>query len=451
MFEVLKEEKKASFEEIQGHGFDQSMVARAAKELEEKGLAEIEREEEVAYKLTNKGDQVKREGSPEYRLIEILSDGPKKFSEINIPADVAVGKAKKKGWVKIYDGELSLTPEAEKVEEDEIAEQLRQEDFGEDHLARGLVERLTEVNRMLELTRKGEQVKTENIEEEFNVEAEASLPKIGRKHFYKEVIDYARQQWIEMGFKEMQGPFVVSSFLNFDALYTPQDHPARELHDTFFLQNPEKDDLRRFGDKVGRVAKTHEEGWQTGSKGYRYNWERAEAEKNVLRTHTTSVSAQKLHEIDIEEEELPAKYFTVSRNFRNETVDKSHLAEFLQTDGIVVGEDLNFRNLKAYISDFFEKMGYDEFRLIPSYYPYTEMSVEVQVYDDELDEWLGLGGAGMFRPEVVKPLLGKEVTVLAWGLGIGRIAAKAAGIEDIRRLYQNDIEILEKTPVWRPE
>ncbi len=450
VFEVLKEEKRARFEEIESHGFDQSMVARAAKELEEKGLAQLEEEEEVAYKLSKKGRQVVREGSPEYRLVEILGEGPKKFSEIKIPADVAVGKAKQNGWIEIDDGEISLTGEGELVEQDKVAKQLKEKDFGEDHVARGLVERLTEVTRSLELTKKGEQVKISNVEEEFNVEAEASLPQTGRKHFYKEVVDYARQQWLEMGFKEMKGPFIVSSFLNFDALYTPQDHPARELHDTFFIRNPERDDLERFGGKVDYVKKTHEDGWKTGSKGYGYEWDRKEAEKNVLRTHTTSVSAQKLHEIDIENEDLPVKYFTVSRNFRNETVDKSHLAEFLQTDGIVVGENLNFKNLKAYISMFFDKMGL-RYRIIPSYYPYTEMSVEVQVYDDELDEWLGLGGAGMFRPEVVKPLLGKEVTVLAWGLGIGRIAAKAAGIEDIRELYQNDIEILEKTPIWRPE
>jgi phenylalanyl-tRNA synthetase alpha chain len=117
----------------------------------------------------------------------------------------------------------------------------------------------------------------------------------------------------------------------------------------------------------------------------------------------------------------------------------------------VVGKDLSFKNLKGYISKFFEKMGYDEFRLIPTYYPYTEMSVEVQVYDEDAEEWIGLGGAGMFRPEVVKPMLGFEAKVLAWGLGIGRIAMKVAEITDIRELYRNDLEILEQTPSWRPD
>jgi len=287
------------------------------------------------------------------------------------------------------------------------------------------------------------------VVEDFNVEARTKTPRTGKKHFYKNIIDFAREKWVEMGFEEMSGDFVVPSLLNFDALYTPQDHPARELHDTFFLETPGETDLSEYGEIADRIKQTHEDGWETGSKGWNYDWEEKEAAKNVLRTHTTAVSARKLSEI--KEEELPKKFFTVSRNFRNETVDKHHLAEFLQTDGIVVGEDLNFRNLKGYISEFFEKMGYEEFRLIPSYYPYTEMSVEVQVYDEEEEEWIGLGGAGMFRPEVVKPLLGFEAKVLAWGLGIGRIAAGAAELNDIRELYRNDIEILEETPVWRPE
>ena len=113
----------------------------------------------------------------------------------------------------------------------------------------------------------------------------------------------------------------------------------------------------------------------------------------------------------------------------------------------MVGKDLNFKNLKGYISKFFEKMGYDKFRLIPSDYPYTEMSVEVQVWDEEDEEWLGMGGAGMFRPEVVKPMLGFEAKVLAWGLGIPRIAFMAAGLDDIRELYRNDIEVIKERPV----
>lgn len=453
VFEHVKDSEQIRYEALEDQGFDQSMIARAGKELEEKGLVEIIVDEEVAYTLTKKGKTVMREGSPEFRLVEILEDGPKTFSEINIPADIAVGKAREKDWIEIDDGEIHLTEEGEFVDEDEVVQQLKNEEFGPDLVDRGLIERITETAKTLKLTEKGKQVKLGNVEEQFNVSAEASMPQIGRKHFYKEVIDYARDQWREMGFEEMQGDFVVPGFLNFDSLFIPQDHPARELQDSFFMDNPESSDISGFiesgFDRVDAVKQTHEDGWTTGSKGWNYYWSQEEAERNVLRTHTTSVSAEKLAELD--EEDLPAKFFTISRAFRNETVDRTHLAEFYQTDGIVVGEDLSFQHLKGYLTKFFEKMGYDEVRLIPSYYPYTEMSVEIQVYDDEEDEWMGLGGAGMFRPEVVKPLIGKEVSVLAWGLGVGRIAAGAAGIEDIRELYRNDKKLLEQTPTWRPE
>ncbi|MDY6769496.1 MAG: hypothetical protein SVU88_00830, partial [Candidatus Nanohaloarchaea archaeon] len=135
-------------------------------------------------------------------------------------------------------------------------------------------------------------------------------------------------------------------------------------------------------------------------------------------------------------------------NFRNETVDWKHLAEFNQSEGIVVSHDVNFRHLKGYLRQFFTRLGYDDVRLRPAYYPYTELSVEVDVYDDEQAEWVGLGGAGMFRPEVVKPLLGFEAPVLAWGLGPGRIIMRQHDISDMREMYRNDLELLRDTEAW---
>jgi phenylalanyl-tRNA synthetase alpha chain len=263
------------------------------------------------------------------------------------------------------------------------------------------------------------------------------------------VKDYAKQVWLEMGFKEMRGDFITPGITCFDALYIPQDHPAQDLQDTFYMDNPERTDLGELlGDYVGQIKDVHESGGDTGSEGWQYDWSEDLAGKNILRTHTTDVSAKKL--MELEEEDLPTKYFIISHAFRNETVDRTHTADFEQAEGIVVGEGLGFAHLKGYLSEFFEKMGYDEFRLIPTYYPYTEMSTEIQVWDEEEEEWLGMGGAGLFRPEVVKPLLGVEATVLAWGLGIARIGAMAAGITDARNIYRNDIENLQEIPVWRP-
>lgn len=452
VLKILREDGPQTVMDFEEKGLDQSMVNRAALELEEQDLIDLEEDKEFEQVLTEKGLEVKEKGSPEYRLVQKVSDESVEISDLeDIPKDIAIGKARERGWIEISQGEIYITSEGEEIDSDPVKHRLEKGEFTDQDEDRGLIEIETNTKRRLSLTEEGKGLELENVELDFNVEARTATPRTGKKHYYKNILQFARQTWMEMGFEEMEGDYVVPSFLNFDALYTPQDHPAREMHDTFFVENPETADLYEYGDKVEHVKETHEDGWSTGSRGYGGDWSEDESQRNVLRTHTTAISAHTLHEIDINEEELPKKFFIVGRNFRNETVDRTHLAEFYQTDGIVVGKDLNFANLKGYISEFFEKMGYDKFRLIPSYYPYTEMSVEVQVWDEEDEEWLGMGGAGMFRPEVVKPMLGFEAKVLAWGLGVPRIAFMAAGLSDIRELYRNDIEIINDTPVWRPD
>lgn len=453
ILEQLQKDGSASVLQLENKGYDQSMVNRAALELQEEGLVEIQEEEEFNRFLTEKGKKVTEKGSPEHRLIQKLEDGSREISSLQIEGkDIAIGKARQKGWIDIEQGEIVITDDGRSnLGTDPLKQRLKDRDFTEDDQDRGLVAVETSTERMITLTEEGDSAGIDDVVEEFNVEARTKTPRTGKKHFYKEVLDYAREKFVEMGFEEISGDFVVPSVFNFDALNTPQDHPARQLHDTFFLDKPEKTDLSDIEEKVDNIKQTHENGWTTGSKGWGYDWSEEEAAKNVLRTHTTAATAKKLHEIDINQEELPRKVFIIGRVFRNETVDRSHLPGFIQLDGIVIGEDVNFRNLKGYLTEFFEKMGYSEIRLIPSYYPYTEMSVEIQGYDEEEEEWVGLGGSGMFRPEVVKPLLGFEAKVLAWGLGVGRIAMKAAGKEDIRELYRNNLETLEQTPVWRPE
>ena len=270
----------------------------------------------------------------------------------------------------------------------------------------------------------------------------------GRRHFVNKAIDYIRRIWLDMGFKEMSGPIVQTSFWNFDALFTPQDHPAREMQDTFFIEKP---GLGSLPEKkiVDSVKKVHENGGLTGSTGWGYKWSPDEAKKLVLRTHTTVLSARTLYYLrsSMKEDELPAKYFAVGRVYRNETLDWSHLFEFNQTEGIVVG-DVDFKHLLGYLREFFRKMNYKKIRFRPAYFPYTEMSVEVEVFDKIHDEWLELGGAGMFRPEVVQPLLGENLQVLAWGLGLARIIKNYYGIEDIREIYKNDLKQLRTIKEW---
>jgi len=273
-----------------------------------------------------------------------------------------------------------------------------------------------------------------------------NVPEIsgGKRHFVNQAKEYARKIWLELGFKEMQGPIINTSFWNFDALFTAQDHPVRDLQDTFYLKNPAKGKL---ADKklVNAVKTVHENGGKTGSTGWGYKWSEEEAKKNVLRTHTTVLSALTLARL--KKEELPAKFFSFGRCYRNEAVDWSHLFEFNQTDGIVVG-DVNFRHLLGYLKEFFKKMGFEKARFRPAHFPYTEPSVEIEVFHPVKKEWIELGGAGMFRPELIIPLLGKDIPVLAWGPGFDRMIMDYYKITDARDLYKNDLKQIRQSKVW---
>ena len=276
----------------------------------------------------------------------------------------------------------------------------------------------------------------------------ASVPKIdiGKRHFVNQSIDYGRRIWTEMGFKEMEGKIVQSSFWNFDALFTAQDHPVREMQDTFFLNRKEELPSKKI---VDSIKKFHEEG-DKSSKGWRYEWNDDEAKKVVLRTHTTVLSALTLDKMSKEKRntEFSEKYFAIGKCFRNETVDWSHGFEFNQTEGIVVDKNVNFRHLLGYLNQFFKKMGYEKVRFRPAYFPYTEPSVEIDVFHPEKKVWLELGGAGIFRPEVTIPFFGEHVPVLAWGPGFDRILMDYYEIKDLRELYKNDIATLRKMRYW---
>ena len=235
---------------------------------------------------------------------------------------------------------------------------------------------------------------------------------------------------------------IKSSFWNFDALFTAQDHPVREMQDTFFIDKKENLLDKKI---VKKVKESHEFGVD-GSFGWKYKWNEEEAKRLVLRTHTTCLSAQTLSKI--KKKELPQKFFAIGKCFRNETVDWSHGFEFNQTEGIVVDKNANFRHLLGYLKEFFAKMGFEKVRFRPGYFPYTEPSVEIDIFHPEKKVWLELGGAGIFRPEVVIPLLGENIPVLAWGPGFDRILMDYYKIKDLRELYKNNLTQLRKMKFW---
>jgi phenylalanyl-tRNA synthetase alpha chain len=256
---------------------------------------------------------------------------------------------------------------------------------------------------------------------------------LGRKNPYVDYLMELKDKLVSLGFEEFDGPLVETEFWNSDALFMPQFHAARGIHDIFYVKEPTH--AREIPQPyLNNVAATHENGWQTGSRGWRYPFDRDFTRRLMLRSQGTVLSAKALAQAKI-----PGKYFGVVRCFRPDTVDATHSADFYQTEGIVLGDDVNLRTLMGLLKIFAEEVaGAKEVRYVPAYFPFTEPSVEVHIKHPVLG-WMELGGSGIFRPEVTGPM-GVKVPVLAWGLGIDRMAMMSLGLNDLRDLFTGDIE-----------
>lgn len=414
------------------------------------------------YILTEEGRRYLRDGLPEKRLVELVKKGKttvqeaqKKIAEFSI----ALLWAKKNNWVQVTGTEIKLVSISEKIPVEEALEKISKGEDVEDAILSVLLSRKLVSEEREDMKKKAEKLvgkEITNLTEElirtgmwrqvkfrsYNVEVPGKRIYPGKKHIISYYTETIRKIFLDLGFSEASGPFVESSFWNFDALYQPQDHPARELADTFYMKNPVSAALpeKRIVEEVSRV---HKDGGITKSTGWGYTWSPQIAKRAILRTHTTAVSARSLAQL-----EPPAKVFCIGRVFRNETIDYKHLPEFTQIEGIVVDENVGFRDLLGYLKEFYLRMGFKKIRFRPSYFPYTEMSVEPEVYFEEKNEWMELGGAGIFRPEVTVPL-GIDVPVLAWGLSLERPVMLRLAINDIRNFYyKNDLEMLRNVHLW---
>jgi phenylalanyl-tRNA synthetase alpha chain len=272
----------------------------------------------------------------------------------------------------------------------------------------------------------------------YDVNAFAPVSTGGRPHPLREMIEESRRIFLAMGFTEIDDDYVQSAFWNMDALFIPQDHPARDIQDTFYTDAPKK---VAIDDAVAqKVAAVHENGGGLPSTGWGYKWSKQEAERALLRTHTTVATIRHL----AQNPRSPQKVFCISRCFRREAVDATHLPEFHQIEGIVVEPTASLSMLKGTLTEFYRRLGFPKVRLNPSYFPYTEPSMEVQVWHN--DKWMELGGSGVFRPEVTQPL-GLKEPVIAWGHGLERLAMVRYGLKDIRDLYMSDLDWLRKRPL----
>ena len=267
----------------------------------------------------------------------------------------------------------------------------------------------------------------------------------GRSNPYARFLEDVKDRLVSLGFEEFDGPMVESEFWNCDALFMPQFHSARDIHDSYRIADTSPPGGGGRVDGMARVkaieepwlsnvAAAHEDGGSTGSRGWDYSFDRDFTRRLVLRSQGTALSARALPLAKV-----PGKYFGIVRCFRYDRVDATHLPDFFQTEGIVLGENVNLRTLLGMLEMFaVEVAGAKEVKCVPGYFPFTEPSVEIHVKHPVLG-WFELGGAGIFRPEVTESL-GVSVPVAAWGLGIDRMALMALGLDDLRELFTNDIE-----------
>ncbi|MEM5875369.1 MAG: phenylalanine--tRNA ligase subunit alpha [Candidatus Aenigmatarchaeota archaeon] len=403
------------------------------------------------YVLTDEGESYLRNGLPERKLIEFLEKfgGKAPISEIEKEVEnlsIALLWAKKKGWIEIKFNDIILIKKPDDYPEEKALKNIKEgkieeveKDILEILIQRKLVEKvsysyLEELRGKEIISLTPELIKTgfwRNVKiKEYSLETPPAKIYRGKSHPYIKIINEVREFLISLGFKEAKGPFVELEFWNCDALFMPSDHIAREIHDIFFIDGEGRIERK---DILENVKKVHKICW-----GY---WDENLSKKLILRSHNTAISVRELSKIS----ELPIKVFVIDRVFRPDVIDAKHFIEFEQCEGIVADENLNFRNLLGYLREIAKIFGSEEVKFKPSYFPFTEPSVEMYVKIKDLG-WVEVGGAGIFREEVTRPL-GINVPVLAWGLGLGRLAMLKLRVNDIRYLYSDDLSWLREVDV----
>ncbi|MFH1586435.1 MAG: phenylalanine--tRNA ligase subunit alpha [Candidatus Diapherotrites archaeon] len=439
-----------------GIGIDSAR--RAMAWMAEKKIVDLSESGEIMLGLTAKGKTALEKGLPEERMLNSLSgrerqgfDDLKKSAELDQQEfNIALGLNKRNAYIAIVPGKQeieitevgkdflsrksgkSILSEIENTAESEVANLIK----------RGLVEKREAVERKVKINSPGEKVLSQLKgvkERKYNIHGEVPKIFIGKKQPYVQFLNSVRRKLTELGFKEMYAPLVVQEFYNFDVLFQPQNHPARSWSDTYQLKNPK---LGKLPDKkiVKAVKDAHETGGVSASSGWGYSWVEEIAAKLMPAAHGTAHSARQL----IHNLQVPGKYFAIARCFRPDVLDATHLIEFNQCEGFIVGEDLNFRHLLGMLKQFaIEFAGAEEVKFYPDYYPFTEPSVQLSAKHPDLG-WIELGGSGMFRPEMLENL-GIKGQAIAWGIGIDRLAMFKLGIKDIRYLFSEDLNWLRNS------
>ncbi|KAJ6222667.1 hypothetical protein RDWZM_001212 [Blomia tropicalis] len=491
-----------SIEFATNNSLEHQKVVGAVKSLQSMNMVVAEQIETKRLELTGEGKQIVENGSHEYRIWEALPETGgieqpvlmKKISDENV-AKLGFTKAMSNKWIAIDKSSgkpLVIRKATTVVDEVRHVLQLVQDGSSNkltDQKKQELKKRklIAEINEKSYDVRKAENFSTTIAKPEtdisaemirdgswkskqfkdYNFNAKGIPPECGHLHPLLKVREQFRQIFFELGFEEMPtNNYVESSFWCFDALFVPQKHPARDMQDTFFLSEP-AECLTIPSEYMERIKETHVNGGSTGSTGYSMEWKESEAKKNVLRTHTTAVSARMLYKVGQEYQQQlisaggdkskiefkPVKFFSIDKVFRNETLDATHLAEFNQIEGVVADQNLSLGHLMGLIKEFFAKLGIHDLRFKPTYNPYTEPSMEMYSWHSGLNKWVEIGNSGLFRPEMIRPMgLPEDVNVLGWGLSLERPTMIKYGYDNIRDLvgHKVDLQMVYDSPccIW---
>ena len=460
---------------IANTGLPIDQVRRGIEWLKFKRLIVIDQISTQRIFITSEGTEAAKNGLPERRLVNSLKEGNVTLAQVlasgaikNEEINAAIAGARRNQWIQLIDGKIIPTPfvttqSPEEIflknirETIEVSKLTDEEKRALEQLKKrpNFIEIKEEKESLISLTDTARQIiprlSQENLERRLTTElissgkwketkfgaldVEASAPIIypGRRHPLIEIIDEVKEIFVGLGFSEIEGPIIQSGFWNFDALFTPQDHPAREMQDTFYI-SAQKQPIPATKDQILKISRVHKQRWNR-------LWDAQEGQRLVLRTHTTPVTVQHLAKVKSE----VGRFFSVGKVFRNEKVSYKHLVEFHQVEGVATAPNASLRELMGLQKEFYSKMGIKRIKFWPTFFPYTEPSLQSMVYNERLKKWVELFGMGIFRPEVTIPL-GIKTPVLAWGGGLERIAMLRFGLDDVRELYGNKLGWLRSVP-----
>lgn len=484
---VLLEKTKAFNELVKQSGLKEVEVMRALQWMKNKKIVDLQEKKTKILKLGKNGKRYIQKGLPERVLLKHLENKESNINELSGPGlskeevNIAIGVLKKKAALDFEKGKARINANGKKLLSKELLEEVflktlsknrilaelkDEERFALESLKkrRGIIEITEDKTVKAVLTPLGENVK-KGLRDEDHLgsltpkiiksqgwkkksfrayDVKAAVPKIfpGKMHPYKNFLDQVREKFLALGFKERTGPIVETDFWNMDALFMPQFHSARDIHSAYYIKEPKyAKSLPKH--VVDKVRKAHENGYTTGSKGWGYKFDVKRTKRLLLRTQDTTISPKTLSSPDLE---IPGKYFHIVRCFRYDVIDATHLPDFYQTGGFVVEEGLNLRHLIGLLTLFAKEFANtDKIKIIPSYFPFTEPSAALLAKHPKMG-WVELAGSGIFRPEMTWPL-GVKTPVIAWGLGLDRLAMFKLGIRDIRKLFSRDLDFLREVKI----